>query len=329
MNDFYFVYYPIGTVFIKTMMTSFKYIPREANVVVMTNTPELLNDINVNFNLIVLDIDTLVDDFSREYEPLIKETDEEKYIEKLYENKIKFPYGKHRYIIPWLIKRNITKFVLLDADCLINFRVETKYFYEHFKNNFKERNLLFGPVMNVNNKIWDFDVLKPIFDAENIDFNIVKTIESPIKVFDGFLRGFWFNDIKLLEKYFNIWDNIVKQTHKNNLNDNRFDGDVWVINDMTITGIINEIFNRQYDVVITDIVIGGNRIAHHIYHPENDFFHLHHGLYHSFGLETANSRQEFFEKNKINLIKFYSIQNGISEKTMSEVIYDYPNYKQD
>ncbi len=322
MNDFYFIYYPIGPTYIKTMMVTFKYIPKDTNVVVMTNTPELLNNVNVDFNLIILDIDTLVDDFSREYEPLIKETDDEKFIQKLYENKIKFPYGKHRYIIPWLIKRNITKFVLLDADCLINFRVETKYFYEHFKNNFKERNLLFGPVMNVNNKIWDFDVLKPIFDAENIDFNIVKTIESPIKVFDGFLRGFWFNDIKLLEKYFNIWDNIVKQTYKNNLP--YFDLDFRFIYDEHLIGIINETFKRQYDVLVDDIIIDGGRIVKHIYHPENEYSSLHHPLYHSFGLETANSRQEFFEKNKINLIKFYGTNHGFDEKTMSEIIYDYP-----
>ncbi len=322
MNDFYFIYYPIGPTYIKTMMVTFKYIPKDTNVVVMTNTPELLNNVNVDFNLIILDIDTLVDDFSREYEPLIKETDDEKYIKKKLEYKIKFSYAKHRYIIPWLIKRNITKFALLESGCLINFDKKLTNVYEHFKNNFKERNLLFGPVMNVNNKIWDFDVLKPIFDAENIDFNIVKTIESPLTVFDGWLRGFWFNDIKLLEKYFNIWDNIVKQTYKNNLP--YFDLDFRFIYDEHLIGIINETFKRQYDVLVDDIIIDGGRIVKHIYHPENEYSSLHHPLYHSFGLETANSRQEFFEKNKINLIKFYGTNHGFDEKTMSEIIYDYP-----
>ena len=322
MNDFYFVYYPIGPTYIKTMMVTFKYIPKDVNVVVMTNTPELLNNVNVDFNLIVLDIDTLIDDFSREYEPLIKETDDEKFIEKLRETKIKFPYGKHRYIIPWLIERNITKFALLDSDCLINYHKNLLNFYEYFKNNFKEKNLLFGPIMNYTNNIhYHLDFLKPIFDAENIEFNIVKSTES-IRVFDGWLRGFWFNDINLLQKYFNIWDNLVKQTYKNNLP--YFNNDFRFIYDEHLIGIINETFKRQYDVLVDDVSVDGVRITKHMYHPENEYSSLYHPLYHSFGLEVANSRQEFFEKNKINLIKFYGANHGLDEKTMSEIIYDYP-----
>jgi len=267
MNDFYFIYYPIGPTYIKTMMVTFKYIPKDTNVVVMTNTPELLNNVNVDFNLII-------------------------------------------------------KFALLESGCLINFDKKLTNVYEHFKNNFKERNLLFGPVMNRDCSNHILDISKPIFDAENIDFNIVKTIESPLTVFDGWLRGFWFNDIKLLEKYFNIWDNIVKQTYKNNLP--YFDLDFRFIYDEHLIGIINETFKRQYDVLVDDIIIDGGRIVKHIYHPENEYSSLHHPLYHSFGLETANSRQEFFEKNKINLIKFYGTNHGFDEKTMSEIIYDYP-----
>jgi hypothetical protein len=40
-------------------------------------------------------------------------------------------------------------------------------------------------------------------------------------------------------------------------------------------------------------------------------------------LEIANSRKEFFEKNKESLIEFYKNQNGIVEEKISEVIYDY------
>ena len=136
MKDFYFVFYPIGPQFIKTLTVTFKYLPKEANVVVMTSTPEVLKNMDVDFNLTVLDIDDIVDDFSKQYEPVVKETDDEKFIQQLKENiknNIRFPYGKHRYIIPWLLERNITKFVILDCDCLINYHGELESVFNHFE----------------------------------------------------------------------------------------------------------------------------------------------------------------------------------------------------
>ena len=47
MKDFYFIFHPVGPQFINTMLVTFKYIPKDCNVVIMTPTPQLLKDINL------------------------------------------------------------------------------------------------------------------------------------------------------------------------------------------------------------------------------------------------------------------------------------------
>lgn len=335
MNDFYFVYYPVGPQFIKTMMVTFKYIPEYVNVIVMTPTPELLKDIDVKFNLIVVDSNDIIDDFSREYEPVIKETDHDIYIEKLRENYskgIRFSASTHRYIIPWLVDRGISKFAILDTDCLINFHNEVKIMYDDLRNRYNGKNLLFGPIMH--QPTYDFSILaylKDVFESEGIEWETLKSIEAPMLAFDGWLRGFWFEDIELLKKYFRLWDNSLKETHR--INASTLYGNNWTVPDEWLVCLISMAFKKKYDVCVDDVMgppvySGTTRIVKHIYHPENDFFSLHHDyLYkHMFNLSMTNSREEFFEKNKEQLIKFYTIQNAIPKEDISNVIYDYSKY---
>lgn len=322
MSDFYFIYYPVGPQFIKTMMVTFKYIPENTNVIVMTPTPELLKDIEVKFNLIIVDSNEIIDDFSREYEPIIKETDDELYIQKLiknYQEKVRFSSSTHRYILPWLIERGISKFALLDADCLINFNNELIHNYNEIKNKYDGKNVLFGPIMSCGvHGLNEISYTKEIFEKEGIDWSIIEEFEFPAITLDGWLRGFWFSDINLLRKYFNLWDGIIKKSHE--LNRPTLSGNVWTVPDEWITSMIGSIFNKLYNVQTYDC-----RIVKHIYHPENDFFSLHHSFLYQdmYKLKIAKSREEFFEINKESLITFYKNQNGVSEEKISEVIYDY------
>jgi len=322
MSDFYFVYYPVGPQFIKTMMVTFKYIPENVNVIVMTPTPELLKDIDVKFNLIVVDSNNIIDDFSREYEPVIKEVNDEIYIQKLiknYQEKIRFSSSTQRYILPWLIERGITKFALLDSDCLINFNNEFKDMYNEMKNKYGSKNVLFGPIMSCGvPNLSEISYTKDIFEKEGIDWEIIEGFEFPSITLDGWLRGFWFNDVNLLKKYFNLWDGTIKKAHK--INSSTLHGNIWTVPDEWITSMIGSLFSKLYDVETNDF-----RIVKHIYHPENDFFSLHHEfLYRNmYKLEITNTREEFFEKNKDTLVEFYKNQNNIPEEKISEVIYDY------
>jgi len=332
MNDFYFIYYAVGPQFVKTVMSGFKFVPKNANVVLMTPTPKLVKDtlnfLNIKFNLIVLDSDELIDDFSRKHEPVIKETDNKLYMEKLTESMkkgIRFSASTHRYILPWLIKNNITKFALLDCDCLINYHGEYERVLDYYKSKASDKNVFFGPIMN-----WAFDQqnimfnYKSLFEKENIDFSLVPA--SEITVFDGWLRGFWFHDTNHIQTYFNLWDGMIKQSHIESIN--AFYGNDWTVPDEWINGVVSSVMSKQFDIEILDLFLDfhpcGSRICKHIYHPENDFMGLHHQLYTvDYGLKTAANRKEFFEINKDNLIKFYGNQNGIDAHRISEVIYDY------
>ena len=54
LKDFYFIYFPVGESYIQTMLCTFKYVPNDANVIVVSPNPDYFKDIKVNFNLIVL-----------------------------------------------------------------------------------------------------------------------------------------------------------------------------------------------------------------------------------------------------------------------------------
>lgn len=327
MKDFYFIFHPVGPQFIKTMLVTFKYIPDDCNVVVMTPTPQLLDGIKVNFNLIILDTEDLIDDFTRATDNVIKETDHDLYVEKLkynLQNGIKFCDATNRWIMPWLVKNNVTKFALINTDCLINFNGELRTIYENMSKNYEGKNLLFGPIMgHYYDKDRYYNLYGDIFESNGISKEYIKELEVPIRVFDGWLRGFWFQDIKLVQLYFDLWDQILKHCYKIDSDDLKMNP--WTITDEWATALIGEMLVKSHGVLIEDPYYNSKRIVKHIYHPENDYWGLHHGCLYvdGYGMKKANSRKEFFEINKDEIIHFYGNQNGIDPHRIKEVIFDY------
>jgi hypothetical protein len=104
-----------------------------------------------------------------------------------------------------------------------------------------------------------------------------------------------------------------------------------IVSDEWLHGLVSYILSKAKNVKIDDLFFHGNRIVKHIYHPENYYFYLHHGLYSSpveqggYGLEQFEFRNEFIEKNKDKLIKFFENQNGIPKERINEVIHDWIN----
>jgi hypothetical protein len=82
-DDFYFIYTLVGPPYIKSFIHYFPNIPNGLNIVVITNTPELFDGIETDFNLIVVNLDSLREDWSIEHEKFIIEYDENSYFEKL------------------------------------------------------------------------------------------------------------------------------------------------------------------------------------------------------------------------------------------------------
>jgi hypothetical protein len=332
MKDFYFVYFPIGPDFIQTAICTFKYIPKEANVIIVTTHPELLDDVKVDFNLIILKLDDLRDDWSRENEILIYETNPQLYRDKFFEfqkNNIRFPYAFHRCIIPWLAERNITKFAILDSDCLINFNNELELVFNELEKHCADGQFIFGPTMNFTSyKDTFLQVSKDILAKYNIDSEIINEMPDTYYILDGYLRGFWFNNTDDILLFYKLWDDIIKESYKQ---DNPLiRSSTHIVSDEWLHGLISYIFSKIKNVKIEDIYFHGNRIVKHIYHPENYYFYLHHGLYSSpieqggYGLKMFPTKEEFYKENKDQLLKFFEYQNGIPKDRIKEVIHDYP-----
>lgn len=333
MKDFYFIYFPIGYDFIQTMMVTFKHVPKEANIIVVTNHPETLDDVKVDFNLIVLNLDDLRDDWSKENEIIIPDIEAQAYRNKFFEfqkNGVRFPYAIHRCIIPWLVEKNITKFAILDSDCLINFNNELNLVMDTLNEYCKDDQFIFGPVMNWNSYKDEFLRLSSdILLKYNISPSVIDSAPPLYEVLDGYLRGFWFNNTEDILLFYKLWDEILKEAYDKNsdlLKTSRH-----IVADEWLHGLVSYILSQTKNVKIKDLFFHGHRIVKHIYHPENYYFYLHHGLYTSpveqggYGLQQFEFRDEFIRENKDKLIRFFENQNGIPKSRINEVIYDWIN----
>lgn len=325
MKDFYFVFFPIGYDFIKTMECTFKFIPKDCNVVVVTPHPELVDRKDYLFNLTVLKLDDIRDNWSRQNEIINYEKDKIKYREtlsKFRERGIKFPYAVHRFIIPWLAERNVTKFAILDTDCLINFDNELHSVMDYTHNYCGNDQFLFGPIMTEEfRKPYYTSLTEEVLKRYGIGMTVLDG-ESYNKCFDGYLRGFWFNNTNDLMLFFNLWNELLHKSYK--INSPYLEQNGHTVSDEWLFGVVTYILNRARNVRVEDITWGGSiRLIRHIYHPENYYNKFSHEIYRSAGLIENSDRRRFIEENKTNLVKFFRDRNGIPEHRISQVIYDY------
>lgn len=355
MKEFYFIFNVMGAGFIEMLKMSLKNLPDNYNIIVTTNLPHLLDDLDPNYNLIVLDLKDLEDEWSKENESWIDVDNEEEFwplLEKNLNSSTKFPYSKQRYIFPWLIKKNITKFIFLDSDCFFH-KYSTKDEWESHTNQMLNyingEHCTFGRRMD-----WFIDLpflndqsifieelfkkkgfgYKEIFNEDRIkeedDTVSMKTSFSTqgnyglnVRVFDGWIRGYNFKNTNIMEEYFSIWDEITKDRYTK-ISSNPYGGS-WIVNDEWILGLINEFFQAKYDMKVSqapDFIY--NNILNHVYHPENSYWDFIHLIYNEAGLITTKTRKEFYKKNKNNIIKFYKYQNNIDKDRLKEFIYDWP-----
>ena len=326
IKDFYFVYFPIGYDFIQTMLSTFKYVPKKTNIIVVTNHPEVLDNIQVDFNLIILNLDDLRDEWSKENEILIYEIDAQEYRNRSSEfqkNGIRFPYAFHRCILPWLAERNINKFAIIDTDCLINYRNELELVLDNQSKDFGNDKIIFGPTMNTTSYRDEFIKLSAdTLNKYNIDIDIIKNMPDQYYCFDGWLRGFWFDSPNDTILFYNLWNEILKKSYE--YKTHLIYQNVHAISDEWLHGLVSYIFSQKCNAIVKDYYYNSFRIVTHIYHPENYYFKLPHGLYHThYEMISTESRKEFFEKNREKIIKFYTNQNSIEEHRIKEVIHDW------
>ena len=141
MDKFHFIYFPVGYDFVKTMESTFKYVPSNISIIVVTPYPEMITKRDYDFELKVFKLDDIRTDWSKENEIINYEIDPEIYRQKNHElnaKGIKFPFALRRNIMPWLVEQKITKFAFVDTDCLINYYGDLQNNLDYIEKTYKD-----------------------------------------------------------------------------------------------------------------------------------------------------------------------------------------------
>lgn len=322
-KDFYFIYVLAGSNYIKPVIHSFAYVPKEANVVIITNTKKVLDGVTTDFNLIVEDLNSLRDDWSVNNEKLIDIDDEDQYMNTLidwYRNGYSFPMAIMRYGMKWAYKNKVKKFCIIDCGCKIGFDHDPLVNINKIQNlsNQYNKNVLFGPFLQFHEDVdrirrdidimpmWKDVCLKYIsedqFNSWPETFHLENNINQKGCVkFDGWMIGLWALDDSIVEMVFSIWNDLVKcsydypEFHKDH---NR----AWVTAFEGQSFIFGSLLCKYYNGMITEVL----DLVSHYQQPENDFFDSGMSIKWRFNdYQAASTRSEFIKLNRDKLIQKY------------------------
>jgi len=333
MKDFYFIYVITGDNYIKSILKGFDYIPEEANVVVITNTPKLLHSYQVKFNLIIEDLEALRSEWSKSNEIVLDIQDEQEYMDKLsemYKNGYRYPMSIMRYGIKWAVKNNVTKFVITDSGSLINYMYDSRASLKILSNMAinKNKNLIFGSPV-ILEKIDYFigtifeeyinEISKHIPNIDKKDFYDYIDCEYSDSMpeyrynirgigFDGHTYGYWFDEISLVKKLFDLWEDIMIKYYQGSYSKS------WAVDFEWIMTVISIVYSRYYNVY----PCGHNNIIAHLYRPENDFFASSVKYSNDLSWKEAKTRKEFIIANREKLIEHYG-----GEERVKDIVYEY------
>lgn len=320
-NDFYFIYFAIGIPFLKTIIHNFQSIPKDTNVVILTNTPNYLKDINVEFNLIVVDIESLRDDWSKKIEKIPYGETEDEYItdfKKLHDEGYRFPMQIMRYGIKWAALNNITKFVVMESGMTIGFsstpnrslfsitqpRLTKNIIFAntYFSGHDKGGDYLKIPYIRDIIKKWDGLLVGYDVDLDNypetLDTERDPRYPGSIE-FEGGMMGFWFHDIVPVEFTFNLYNDIMKTAYEKNHNIESMND--WAVNFEWVSTIITTILGKYFNTYIS----GHHEVVVHYYHPEEFYFMEHARRINGVEWIAAPTREEFIQLNRAELIHLF------------------------
>lgn len=326
IKDFYFIYVLTGSNYIKTVIHNFHWIPKECNVVIITNTPKCLDGIKTDFNLKIVDLEFLRDDWSREYEFVLNDEDEYEYMSKLakmYSEGYRYPMGIMRYGIKWAYQNDIKNFALIDGGCKIGIeRNPQEVLNEILDVASEHNNILAGSFCMHENievsKIWNnyFSELVKKYNINDINWQLLTSTEmeknsNKTTVFDGYGFAFIFSNVKIVEEYFNIWNDITRIIYEKNISDYYTH---WAKEFEWHHMVIVSVFSRRYNL----FVAGHRNLFRHYYHPENDYFAAS-KKFMNWGFIDTDNRKDFIKLNRDKLFSNFCM----SETQIKNVIYDF------
>lgn len=193
---------------------------------VITDDVEYFDGINRK-NLIVKNIKEFYDEYPHieKYEYFLESTNKEDYGKKFIEQNYKFPFSTNRLNFLIAKEYGIKNIVLLGTD--------TDFYIDRYCQIKEKDNKIYNCVSR-----WDQKI-----SENNMEFvvNILKEkynlkVDNQVRIYDAAGKLFCFESVEFMMKFFNIWDNIMKEIYETN-NVNLFWGSYAINNEYILAPI--------------------------------------------------------------------------------------------
>lgn len=344
-KSFYFIYVVVGPTYINSLLSQLKKSPSNANVVILTNTPELVKNTNIPCNLIVDNIENYMSEFDKKKEFILKIYDADEYdieLSKLYNgnkdnvesgNGYRFPHTIVRHAIKWCVDNDITNFIICDYGCVINHDFDkilndiTDAFNDKYDNiigahpnyihdedsSFYDRFRNITPYINetIERENIELEKISPKFTwAAGLPEEYHVTKRGEINM-DGFCTLYLFKDKDLLHKFYRIYNDIVRQLYKDRpdaldfKNLENYDGYFSNKNTVISDDEVENIVIELFAKYYGVLITTIYLLINHFYRYDNDAYLMGKIRFNDFPWIQTKTRKEFLEKNKELLMYKY------------------------
>jgi len=285
-------------------------------IILFTNkfSYDLYTEYHDVFNFILMD--DYQDDFSKENEVFPDYKTEEEYFNNIKSFNGAVSLDISRFIFPYLMENNIYNFIITETDFII--RNDVKWLEDFF--NSIPKGTMYAPsigedAFNNNSLIWNN--IQPHFKDIILEYN------EPLKMCDGYLRGFHFNNREDMSLYYDIYCEAMK--HAIVPEKIQLTGTKLYYTDY-VSHTIMQIFQKQkkYDFkCMWDFTLKERQhLAIHVCRPEDTFYSVKVSSWSDFyNLDHRNvtSIKEYIQKNKKQLKHYYECHGYQVELTDTHI----------
>tara|TARA_R110000772_G_scaffold249384_1_gene363597 strand:- start:57 stop:1049 length:993 start_codon:yes stop_codon:yes gene_type:complete len=257
------------------------------------------------FNFVLMDEYRNKNPFSLKYERFPDFKTEAEFLEKFdtfYGNNtgVYYPHEVHRFVFDYLIENNILNFVITQSDFI--FQNDSTMIKEFFDNI--PQGTLYGPTMGNESQNSDY-----VWNSIQEKFPLISLkYDKSLISCDGFLRGFFFNNICDMKLFYNIWNEAIQIPIKNKY---RHASPLYFTDFIVPT--LMQFFAKQKNYNFCDmykftfIKKMGKDIGRHYTRVEDTLYMGEREGWknHNFDYSDTSTVSNFIENNKERLIRYY------------------------
>ena len=260
-------------------------------------------------------IEDYQDDFSKnsdEFERFPEFETEEEYFRNIAGFEGAFSLDISRFIFPYLMENNIYNFIITETDFIFRNDIEA---LETVFNSVPE-GTLYAPwmgddVFSNNPELWTN--IQHLFPDIRLEY------DKPIRMCDGFLRGFHFRNKEDMTLFYNIYCEAMKDAIKP-AKINKIGTKLYYVD--YVVHILMQIFKKQknynWETCFKYTLVDGQKVGHHVCRPEDTFYHARTPAWvEKYNLDRKNvtSIEGFIKKNKKQLDYYYRDNGYVVEVT--------------